>query len=118
MVHAPLAAFMEKFRTGYFGRRGKFQKMTTPLVVKEILEPGSTANPMAKAFAKAINEAIELGRTRHNQWGANAVVEEPDSKFWHRVSNLRKMVDTAPEDMRHIWVTKLRKIMEKVGPKT
>ena len=69
MVHAPLAAFMEKFRTGYFGRRGKFQKMTTPLVVKEILEPGSTANPMAKAFAKAINEAIELGRTRHNQWG-------------------------------------------------
>ena len=69
MVHAPLAAFMEKFRTGYFGRRGKFQKMTTPLVVKEILEPGSTANPMAKAFAKAINEAIELARTRHNQWG-------------------------------------------------
>ena len=55
---------------------------------------------------------------RHNQWGANAVVEEPDSKFWHRVSNLRKMVDTAPQDMRHIWVTKLRKIMEKVGPKT
>ena len=69
MVHAPLAAFMEKFRTGYFGRRGKFQKMTTPLVVKEILEPGSVANPMVKAFAKAVNEAIELGRTRHNQWG-------------------------------------------------
>ena len=69
MVHAPLAAFMEKFRTGYFGRRGKFQKMTTPLVVKEILEPGSTANPLAKEFAKAVNEAIELARTRHNQFG-------------------------------------------------
>ena len=69
MVHAPLASFMEKFRTGYFGRRDKFQKMTTPLVVKEILEPGSTANPMAKAFAKAINEAIELARIRHNQFG-------------------------------------------------
>ena len=71
LVHAPIAEFLEKFRTGYFGRRDKFQKMTTPLVIKEILEPGSTANPMAKAFAKAINEAIELGRTRHNQFGGN-----------------------------------------------
>ena len=34
---------------------------------------------------------------RHNQWGANAVVEEPDKKFWHRVSNLKKMVDKAPK---------------------
>ena len=69
LVHAPLAEFMEKFRTGYFGRRNKFQKMTMPLVVKEILEPGSTANPLAKEFAKAINEAMEIGRTRTNQFG-------------------------------------------------
>jgi len=71
LVHAPLAAFMEKFRTSYFGRRNKFQKMTLPLVVKEILEPGSTANPLAKAFAQAINEAMEIARTRTNQFGGN-----------------------------------------------
>ena len=52
---------------------------------------------------------------RHNQWGSNAVVEEPDKKFWHRVSNLKKMVDKAPKDMQHIWVHKLKKIMERVG---
>jgi len=61
----------EIFRTGYFGRRNKFQKMTTPLVVKEILEPGSTANKLAKEYAKAINEAMEIGRTRTNQFGGN-----------------------------------------------
>ena len=71
LVHAPLAAFMEKFRTSYFGRRNKFQKMTLPLIVKEILEPGSTANPLAKAFAKAINESIEIARIRRNQFGGN-----------------------------------------------
>jgi hypothetical protein len=71
LVHAPLAKFMEKYRTSYFGRRNKFQKMTTPLIIKEILEPGSTANPLAKEFAAAINEAIELARTRHNQFGGN-----------------------------------------------
>jgi len=71
LVHAPIAEFLEKFRTGYFGRRDKFQKMTVPLIIKEILEPGSTANPLAKQFAKAINEAMELGRTRHNQFGGN-----------------------------------------------
>ena len=48
---------------------------------------------------------------RHNQWGANAVVEEPDKKFWHRVDNLRKMVDKAPKDMKHMWTEKLRQIM-------
>ena len=62
---------MEKFRTGYFGRRNKLQKMTMPLVVKEILEPGSTANPLAKAFAQAVNEAMEIARTRTNQFGGN-----------------------------------------------
>jgi hypothetical protein len=71
LVHAPIAEFLEKFRTGYFGRRGKFQKMTVPLIIKEILEPGSTANPLAKQFAKAINKSVELGRTRHNQFGGN-----------------------------------------------
>ena len=71
LVHAPLAQFMEKYRTSYFGRRNKFQKMTTPLIIKEILEPGSTANPLAKEFAAAINQAIELARTRHNQFGGN-----------------------------------------------
>ena len=48
---------------------------------------------------------------RHNQWGANAVVEEPDKKFWHRVDNLRKMVDKATKDMKHMWTEKLRQIM-------
>ena len=71
LVHAPLAEMMEKFRTGYFGRRNKLQKMTMPLVVKEILEPGSTANPLAKEFAKAVNEAMEIARTRTNQFGGN-----------------------------------------------
>ena len=71
LVHSPIASFMEKFRTGYFGRRDKFQKMTLPLVVKEILEPGSTGNKIAKEFAKAINESIETARIRHNQVGGN-----------------------------------------------
>ena len=71
LVHAPLAEFMEKFRTGYFGRRNKLQKITMPLIVKEILEPGSTANPLAKGLAKAFNESSEIGRTRRNQFGGN-----------------------------------------------
>ena len=62
---------MEKFRTGYFGRRNKLQKITMPLIVKEILEPGSTANPLAKGLAKAFNESSEIGRIRRNQFGGN-----------------------------------------------
>jgi len=96
LVHAPLAAFMEKFRTGYFGRRNKFQKMTAPLVIKEILEPGSTANPLAKEFAKAINEAMETARTRHNQFGGN--VAKIKGNYLPQPHNPVKIGRTAQQD--------------------
>ncbi len=70
-AHAPLAEFMEKFRSGFFGRRKKLAKMTFPLIVKEIYNPGSTANPLAKEFATAIQAAFEVTRIRFNQFGGN-----------------------------------------------
>jgi hypothetical protein len=71
IAHEPIAEFMEQFRSGFFGRRTKFAKMTFPLVVKEIFQPGSTANPLAKKYAIALQEAFNITRIRQNQYGGN-----------------------------------------------